>query len=85
MCEATRYHLYHKPAGERRMVDPRILRYHPCREVLNMTRALAQTLWSWHFPNHIPIKVHNDIVVDGSRRVQAAVYLGIPEIEVASV
>jgi hypothetical protein len=85
MCEVTRYHLYFRPAGPRRKVDPRILRYHPCREILNLSESLAKQLLDGYDPKHAPIRVHNDIVVDGSRRVQAAVYLGIKELEVATV
>lgn len=81
MCEALRYiHHPREPQGDLIEVDPRILEYHPCREIWNMNDVIAKRLWQQHLDGHKPIRVLGSVIIDGSWRVQAAIFLGMSTI-----
>lgn len=81
MSEAIRYQYYNLPAtGGMVEIDPRILEYHPCREIWNLSEELARSLWQNHLSGHTPIRIRELSVVDGTRRIQAAIFLGLTAI-----
>lgn len=63
-------------------VDPKTL---TCdRRIKKLTKNVAQVIWGNHLLGYRPILVKGNKVLDGWTRVQAAIILELPEIEVKS-